>query len=177
MGIHNEIMKVVAASLQATMITNIPMGDVTRAGVVQLGPLQGDPDPDEARISVTIHENDPDLGGEFKLTTEWSDDVADIECGGAVTFSRCFTARCRCLLVNTGESLAGAREIASTVRDRIEKTLLDTDFSDVSFGSESVSRGVLSAFIKSEMLQSGGPESYDFHIKVRFDVLTTLITA
>ena len=53
------------SSLQTALIDDIDPADNVRAGVVMAGPLQGNPIPDIARISVTVSENDPDqlLGG------------------------------------------------------------------------------------------------------------------
>ena len=140
-----------------------------------LGPLQGDPDPDVARISVTIHENDPDkfYGINQTLSGDWEDEVEETECGGAITWRRRFTVKARCLLVNTQENVTTARSIASTIRKRIETTLLQMSFRDIQDDDEYVSRGVFSENIHSEMIQAGGPEAYDFHIKIRFEVLTT----
>ena len=175
MGIHEGILERLRASLQAALIDNIPADDPARAGVVILGPLQGDPmDPDVARISIELYENDPDGFDE----DPWSDEVEDeeyggIEIGGALTQARRFTLKARCLLENTRETLSEARAIASTVRDRLERALLKTSFKDVTAEKEYVSRGVLSQNLKSRMLQNGGPDAYDFQILIKFEVLTT----
>lgn len=176
--IHNDILIHVQAALQAALIDDIPDGDPTKAGVVMLGPLQGNPDPDQARISVTLHENDPDrfygATGTSGITTEWDDEIAEVECGGSVTWNRRFTVKARCLYVLTGENLTDAREIAATVRGRIEKTLLNLSFAGVQSDGEFVSRGVLATSMKGEMIQAGGPpDAYDYHIKVRFELQTT----
>jgi hypothetical protein len=176
--IHNEILTHIQAALQAALIDDIPDDDLARAGIVMLGPLQGNPDPDQARISVTLHENDPDrfygTTGTSAITTEWDDEIIEVECGGSATWNRRFTVKARCLYVITGEDLTTAREIAATVRNRIEKTLLNLSFADVKTDDEFVSRGVLATSMKGEMLQAGGPpDAYDYHIKVRFELQTT----
>jgi hypothetical protein len=172
--INSLIMDKVETELQAACIDNLDASDTTRAGVVQQGPLQGDPDPDEARISITLHENDPDqLQGLNANPSSWEDKVEEVEIGGAVTWKRRFTVKARCLFVNSQESKLEARRIAAAVRTRIERTLMGMDFSSVLYESEYVSRGVFSTQIFGEILQAGGPDAYDFHIKVRFEVLST----
>lgn len=168
--------------LQAALIDNVPADDTARAGVVMQGPLQGNPDPDQARISVTVHENDPDnfygKTGTGAMGGEWNDEVAETECGGGVIWSRKFTVKARCLYVNTGEGLDAARVIASTVRQRIENALLSTSWGGVfdAESSEFVSRGVLGTSLRAEMIQAGGPpDAYDYHIKVRFEVQTSVV--
>ncbi len=176
--IHDAILNYVRDELQDALIDAIPTDDPARAGVVTLGPLQGDPDPDQARISVTLHENDPDAitgaTGVSALSGSWDDEVAEIECGGSETWNRRFTVKARCLLVNTGEDKDAARQIAATVRHRIEKTLQNLSFSGVEDDGEYVSRGAVATSIKGEMIQSGGPpDSFDYHIKIRFEIQTT----
>jgi hypothetical protein len=176
-GIHDAIIEKVVLALERAMITDIDAGNDTRAGVVMAGPLQGDPDPDVARISVTVHENDPDEftnGMPTGTDRSWMDEVEEIEIGGAVTWKRRFTTKARCLLDVTREDLDNARRIASTVRSRIEYTLLGISFSGIMENGEYVSRPVISEEMTNEMLQAGGPpDSYDFLIKVRFSLLTT----
>lgn len=174
MSIHDAIMNRVRDNLQTALIDNIAAGDPAIAGVVQLGPLQDDPD--AARISITLHENDPDqfYGTSNFISGDWNDEVDEIECGAAITMRRRFTVKARCLLVNTQEDLAAARSIASAVRERIEQTLLTTSFTGVTSNGEYVSRGIFSDSIKGEQIQAGGPpDAFDFHIKIRFEVLTT----
>ncbi len=175
-GIHDLILLYVRDALQKALMDDVPEDDKARAGVIFIGPLQGSPTPDDARISVTLHENDLDAaapGVASGLKGEWVDEVDEIECGGASTWVRRFTVKARCLLVNSAESLDEARTIASTVRERIEDTLSRLPFTGVANASEYVSRGVLSDEMAGEMLQAGGPEAYDYQIKVRFSVLTT----
>ena len=144
---------------------------------MKIGPLQGDPDPDVARISVELYFNDPDQtitgSGLGNNPDPWDDQVEDIECGAAITWKRRFTLKARCLFEGTGEDLMTAHQIASDVRSRIEKTLLLIKW-DVASADEYVSRGVLSENIRGQVVQAGGPpDAYDFHIKIRFEVLTT----
>ena len=175
--IHSQIADFLEETLQEALIDGVLSGDDARAGVILQGPLQGDPDPDAARISVTIHENDPDVvykSGTSGMSDAWEDEVAEIECGGSITMKRRFTVKARCLLVDTAESLSDARRIAATLRSRIEAALINANFNGLSDGSgEFVSKGVLSDSLKGEMIQAGGPGSYDYHIKFRFQVETT----
>ncbi len=175
-GIHDLITLYVKDGLIKALITDIPADDIARVGVVQIGPLQDDPTPDDARISVTIHENDPDValaGSVSGLKGEWVDEVDELEIGGSTTYARRFSVKARCLLVNTAEDNDHARSIASTVRERLEDALLRLPFTGVANASEYVSRGINSEEFDGEMRQAGGPEAYDYHIKVRFSVLTT----
>jgi hypothetical protein len=174
-GIHDAVLEHTRDALEVALITNVAEDDLARAGVVQIGPIQDDPTPDEARISVTLHENDPDrlVKAVTGMTDDWSDEIDEIEIGGAVTHLRRFTLKARCLLVNTGEDLDAARNIASTVRERCEITLATLSFTGVTSGTEYVSRGILAEDMVGEMLQAGGPSAYDYHIKIRFSLLTT----
>lgn len=184
-GIHAEIIEYVEEALKDALLEDISWanpavgattGD-TKAGVVQIGPIQGDPDLDEARIVVTIHENDPQAFHSGPLTGMsggWNDEIYLVEIGGATTMKRRFTVRGRCLLEQTAETTDEARDVASTLRSRIEHTLLGLRFTGVSSSNESVTMPVRSDSISSELYQSGGPDAYDFHIKVRFEVLTTI---
>jgi hypothetical protein len=177
---NNLIVLKVIEALQQALINDLPADDPTRAGVVQRGPLQGDPDPDIARISVTVHENDPDefyTGSVTSIKGSWADEIAELESGedeGGAIWNRRFTVKARALLVNTGESLASAGEIAQAVKSRIEKALLQIDWSGVRSEGEFLSRPVVATTMRSDAVQGGGPGSYDYHIKVRFDVQTTM---
>ena len=174
--ITSLVMDRIEEALQSACIDHLEEDDATRAGVVQQGPLQGDPDPDEARISITIHENDPDKlqgGGLNTNPPSWQDEIEEVEIGGSTTWKRRFTVKARCLFVNTRESKLEARRIAAAVRTRIERTLIGIDFSDLLYEGEYIARGVFSNNLYGEMLQAGGPDAYDFHIKVRFDCLST----
>lgn len=180
-GIHDAVMNYVKDALEVGLITSIT--DDTKAGVVKLGPLQGEPDPDIARISIELYENDPDRfidGALSAMREEWSDMPEMVEIGnghGLVTWRRRFTVKIRCLFDISKESLDEARKTASIVRNRSEKILTELSFTGVvSDDGEYVSRGVPSAFLRGEMFQSGGPpDSYDFFIKFRFEVLTTKV--
>jgi len=173
--IHDEILNTVKDALELALITDV--SGSTKAGIVKLGDLQGEPDPDTARIAINLYENDPDRfisGAVTGLKDDWSDEVVEIEIGGATTWRRTFTVKARCLLESTKEGLDDAREIASTVRSRLEHALYGISFSTVEYDDEYVARGIVSDALKGEMLQSGGPpDSYDYFIKFRFDVLTT----
>jgi len=176
-GIHDEILTKVRDELQVALIDEIAEDDPTIVGVVKLGELQGEPEEDVARISVTLHENDPDafISGAFTgMSSAWNDEVYDVEVGGVVTWRRRFTVKARCLMERTREDLLTTREIVSTVRSRIEETLLGISFSGVMTTNEYVARGIVSDELLGEMRQSGGPpDSYDYFIKFRFEVLTT----
>lgn len=176
-GIHKPILDRIAETLEEVLITSIDAEDPARAGVVKIGPLQGDPDPDTARISVELYYNDPDRAikgsGIGNDPEPWEDRVDEIEIGTTITWKRRFTAKCRCLLEGTQEELSDAHTIASVVRSRIERALLAARFADIRTEDEYVSRGVLSENLRGVVAQAGGPGAYDFHIKIRFEVLTT----
>jgi len=178
-SIHASIIDRVQEALDEALINNLYTGDPARAGVVKQGSLQGDPDPDVARISVNVYENDPDrfFGSDNTSAfgnTEWEDEVDHIEIGGAITWKRRFTVKSRCLLVNSQEATENAQKVARAVRTRIEETILGVDWTGIETDDEYVSRGAFAETMKGEMVQAGGPpDSYDFYIKVRFEVLTT----
>jgi hypothetical protein len=177
--IHDAILQRLQDELEAALITNILPDDAALATIVKLGPLQGDPAPDDARIAITLHENDPDViyePGTTGMTDKWNDEPSLIECGGSITWYRRFSVKARCLFIDTGEDLDAARKIASTIRDRIEATLLNASFAGVvdATSGEFVSKSVFSHSLKGETIQAGGPpDAYDYHIKVRFQVETT----
>jgi hypothetical protein len=175
--IHRLIMERIRYALEDALINAIPEGDPTRAGVVKIGDLQGEPDPDIARISVTIYHNDPDPIIESKPTAfvgGWHDEIFEVEVGGSITYRRRFTIKIRCLFEITRENLDQALSIASTIRTRIEHTLLKLSFSGVESDGEYVSRGVVSDEIRAETIVGGGPpDAYDIMTKIRFEVLTT----
>jgi len=176
--IHDAVLHKIYTCLQKSCIDDLLITDPTRAGVIMIGPLQGNPDPDVARISITIHENDPDrsMGGVAR-TRIWQDEVINMEMGdghGCATWSRKFSVKARCLLESSREEIAAARDISSTVRSRIEKTLRDIDFAGVETAAEYVSQGIMTYLLKSETLQSGGPpDAFDFHSKIKFEIWTT----
>lgn len=176
--INDYIMDYLEQIMNTDLIDNIELDDEARAGVVIQGQLQGDPmDPDEARISVEIYENDPDAynSGASGMTDEWSDKVIECEIGGCATWARSFTIKARVLLVDSGEAHIDARKIARTVRSRIERSLLTNEWNIVdNDDGEYVSLPPQNNTMKGETRQSGGPpDAYDFHIKIRFQVWTT----
>lgn len=177
MSIHDAIILSLTQALTNALKDVIPVDDTARVGSVTPGPLQGNPDPDQARISITVFENDPDAfyGGAISgIAGSWDDNVAEIECGGSITWNRRFTVKARCLLVNTQEELLEARAIASKVRSRIEKTVLEFRGTGISEDGEYVSKGIFGPTLRGEMIQAGGPpDAYDYHIKVRFELQTT----
>jgi hypothetical protein len=177
--IVNFLMEHIRDGLQKTLIDNVPAGDPTRAGAVKIGPFQGDPTPEEGRITINIDENDPDRivkGGVTGMSDDWSDEVDEIECGGAATMTRRFTIKVRCLFTQTREDETEARRIAYTVRGRIETYLKKLAFISVRTDNEYVARGPLSSELSAEMTQAGGPpDAFDFIIKFHFSVLTTQI--
>jgi hypothetical protein len=177
MGIHSLILNKVLEELQKGLVDDIPEGDPTRAGVVMIGALQGDPAPDVARISVSLFTNDPDaiLGNvPSGLKTDWEDMVYLVEVGGSITHWRRFTVKVRCLFSNTREDQVASLDITDTVRDRVEKILAKISFAGINTAEEFVSRGITAKDIKSEMLQAGGPpDAFDYSLKIRFSVLTT----
>lgn len=173
--IHYRIQERVKAILEHQLITLIPTADAARVGVIKLGDLQGEPDPDIARISLTLYENDPDsfIGGAVTSTGKgWVDELFETEVGGVITMRRRFTVKGRCLLESSKEGLEAARQIASTVRQRTEDALHSINFGGINENGEYVSSPIL--VMPGEMLQAGGPpDSYDYLIKVRYEVLTT----
>lgn len=175
-GIHGQILNRIQSSLQYDMIDRLASTDATRAGVVKQGDLQGEPDPDIARISITLYENDPDSaisGAVSELKRKWNDEIYDVEIGGTVIWRRRFCVKVRFLFENTKEGLMDARDIVSTVRSRLENSLMRISFSGVNTEWEFVSRGIVSPQL-GEALQSGGPpDSYDFFAKYRIELLTT----
>ena len=184
--IHKAVMDYVKTRLERDLIERVlssdgnPADDDTAAGVVKLGPLQGDPDPDVARISVEVYENDPDQeikgSGISAGDRLWKDEIEEVEIGGGITWKRRFTVKVRVLLESTREDLENARRVASTVRSRVEKSVMSMRFAGVESEGETVVMGPFSEDLISEMLQAGGPpDAYDFFIKLKFEVLTTQI--
>jgi hypothetical protein len=177
--IVEEILQHLRVRLQEALIDEVPVSDASRAGFVKIGPYQGTPAPDEGRITVSIHENDPDRivhAGVSGMNDDWSDSIEEdgIEIGGAATTTRRFTIKTRCLFSNTREDEDTARSIAMTVRGRMETMLKRLSFRDVKTADEYVSRGILSSELTTEMLQAGGPpDAFDYSFKVHFSVLTT----
>lgn len=181
--IHKAIMDYVKARLERDLITAVssdgnPANEGTIPGAIKLGPLQGDPDPDIARISAEVYENDPDQeikgSGISQTDRPWKDTIELVEVGGGITWRRRFTVKVRVLLESSREDLENARRIASTVRSRVERSLMRMSFNGVESEGEYVSLGPFSDELVSEMLQAGGPpDAYDFFVKIKFEVLTT----
>jgi hypothetical protein len=176
--IHDVIKNRIQSILQTALIDNIDPTDKAIPGLIIQGPLQGQMDPDTARIYVNIFENDPDgvIGDGLNASTKvYNDTIEEVELGGAITWRRYFTIRARCLLVDSAESLSEASQIASRLRSRMEKALIRGSYGDLSSEGEYVSRGPLNSEIDGETFQSGGPESYDFHITIHIQLLTTAV--
>jgi hypothetical protein len=181
MSIQYLIMSRIQSHLEAILRDGYTIFDSTRVHTIQIGPLQGDPDPDEARIFIELFENDPDKivnGATTGMDGDWSDNVDEIECGDGdnvhQTWNRRFTLKWRCLFDKTREAMEEGQEIASTIKSRIEHELPKISFSGLIDDGEYVSRRILSTAVKSEKLQSGGPpDSYDFRGKIRFELQTT----
>src|SRR5512146_931612 len=159
--IHEAIMTYVKERLERDLVDNIPLSgdgnlDDAIPGAIKEGPLQGDPDPDVARISVEIYENDPDQeikgSGISSGDQVWKDEIEEIEIGGGITWRRRFTVKVRVLLESTREDLENARRIASTVRSRVERSLMRMSFNGVESEGEYVSLGPFSDELVSEML-------------------------
>lgn len=178
MSIQDAVLDHIQDAFQLALIDEIDPADPARAGVVQRGRLQDDIDPDEARISVTLHEGDLDairgVGTATGLSSSWNDEIIEMEIGAGSpvpTWARRFSVRARCLLEQTAETLDEAQAVASTVRKRIEDTLMHTRYTDVTEDGEYVCRPAYT--LQGETIQSGGPDAYDFLIKVRFELWTT----
>jgi hypothetical protein len=176
-AIHDAIVNFTVSELQRELIDEIPEDDPTRVGIVKAGPLQGDPvDPDEARITVEVYENDPDT---FVETTDksWDDDIFESEVGGITHHKRRFTVKATCIFELTREDLAAARSAAATVRERIEDTLLSMPIAGLaSDEGEFVSLGLYpdpSDFYGKMKQEGGPPDSYGYLIKIRFTIITT----
>ena len=135
LSIHQQIMDKLEDELQAAIIDDILFNNDTQAGVVKQGPLQGDPEPDDARISVEIHENDPDssygTGNVSSMGEGWTDEVDEVEIGGNTIWSRKFTVKGRCLFDNTGETLQEAQQISRVLRNRLEDTILNISWAGI----------------------------------------------
>src|SRR5512138_3951494 len=91
--IHKAIMDYVQERLDRDLVLGAPTGgDDAVPGAIKLGPLQGDPDPDVARISVEIYENDPDQeikgSGISQTDRPWKDTIELVEVGGGITWRR-----------------------------------------------------------------------------------------
>lgn len=180
MTIHGAILDKVIADLTKKLITEKADDDPSKAGAILRGDAQGNPDPDAGRIVINVYTNDPDQyygkDGTGTLASDWADLTQEIEIGGAITMKRRFTLKARCLLVNSQENVDAAQGIGDKIRGEIERALLQTSFLNVwnEDKTEYVARGIFADSLRAEMIQAGGPpDSYDIHIKIRFEVLTT----
>ena len=133
-SIQDAILAKLQSELTQKLITDID--DTSKAGVIKIGELQGEPDPDVARISVTLFVNDPDQeiknSGIGNSPEAWDDTIYETEIGGGIMWKRRFTVKCRCLFTNTKEDAATSRSIATTLKQRIEQTILGTNFGGIS---------------------------------------------
>ncbi len=179
MSVMNLVLEKTRDELIRMLYTEISGDDLGRTNVIKIGFLQGDPDPDEARVSVTIFPNDPDqeIRGSAigHAPAAWDDTIFEEEVGSVLTWSRKYTVKARCLFTTGAEAddEAIARGIAATIKQRLEKAILKINYGGISSDTEFVCRSASSSSLRSSFVQSGGPGAYDFYIKVRFDVLTT----
>lgn len=175
-NIHYAVMEHVKTTLEEVLYAAYPAGDPLRPGVIKLGPLMGEPmDPEEARIVICIYENDRDEKDTFQWCDEpASDEYGGIEIGGGITWLRRFTLEGDCYFERTREDIDAARKIAGLLKAKLEDILLGMSFSGIAVDNEYVSRGPVGFGLYSTTRQSGGPpDAYQFHIKIRFEVLTT----
>ena len=151
--------------LENALITAIPEDDPARADVVKIGPLQGDPEIEDAPLSVEIYQNDPeDL-------EEWWDEIIEWEMPRTAIWSRKFSIQWRALLTELGEPLAEAVAIVSTLKSRLEIALNTMCWTDIEADGEFID-GCSLEEMESRIDQGGGPNEYDYSGKIRFAVLT-----
>ena len=177
-GITYTILKRTETHLQKVLMDDVAVDDPARPGWVGIGELQGEPlDPDEARISVTLHENDPDDFEERDPRgIEWySHDETDFmqEIGPTWTMIRRFTIKVRSLFDTSQESREDARRYNSMVIDKIVHEIMNVDLANIDFNGEYVSMPYYR--IEKEIGQFGGPDAYDFYSKVRWSLKTTYV--
>jgi hypothetical protein len=153
------------AHLENKLIAEIAEDDVARASVVKIGPLQGEPELEDAPLSVEIYQNDPEK------PDEWFDEIIEWEMPRTAVWSRKFVILYRVLLTETGESLAQGLAIASTLKSRIEYALNTMAWGDVVASDESIETCPLDDMV-SKLDQGGGPNEYDYSGKIRFTVIT-----
>jgi len=158
-----DILNYFVAQLQATCIDPFPDSDPSKAGVVKLGPLQGEPEPDVARISIEVHQNDPDD------LERWLDEVVEVEIPNAAIWSRKFTIKYQLLLDSTSEALIPALTLGSIIKERIERTIFKAKYA----GVPDVVRGAIATKSVSQLIHGGGPpDIYNITGRFQFDVLT-----
>lgn len=163
--LSDAVMTYVEGVLETVLTTNPGASDPAQADEVKIGPLQGDPELDDVPVSVEIYSGDP----EKVLEDTWEDEIIAWEIGGVAYWARRYTIRYRALLVDSGESLAEALAIISTLQARIEKELRTTDWGTITADDEAVE---FINRISSKTIQSGGPDEYDWLGKTRFELVT-----
>lgn len=163
----NEILNHIKDHIQLVMIDQ-ETDPVYRLGVVKRGPLNGEPEPDVARLYATLFSNDPDE------PKEWRDEVIEQEIPCSQIWRRCYTCLWGALLEPTQESLEAASDIASYIKAKLEWSISTTKLSGLTMSDgEQVIRGCTDLGETSWMEQLGGPpDSYQFQGKIRFNILT-----
>lgn len=167
MSVTVDLLVLYQKALQAALIDRVGANDPLRAGIVKIGALQGEPEPDVARISVTVHPNDPDN------LDDWLDEIIEVEMPNSAYWERRFTVKYQLLLEVTGEALLPALTLSSDLKERIEHTILGVSYAALNLPTERVVRGAMSTDSDSHFLQGGGPpDSYNMNGKYRFSVVT-----
>lgn len=151
--------------LTEQLITNIDASDDARVDVVKLGHLQGEPDPDDAPISVEVHHGDPEY------PDDWVDEVVDYEMPSSRIYKRRFCLIIRCLLVDSGLDLEDAAGVMSTVLSRCEAGIVSVDWSTLVLTGNHTIVGCVEDVI-SRSIQGGGPDEHDWLGKVWWSILT-----
>ncbi len=151
--------------LENQLITLIDENDAARADYVKVGPFQGEPELEDAPLSVEIYTNDPEK------PDEWHDEILEWEMPRTAIWSRKFTVIYQVLLTETSETLAEAEAIASTLRARIERALNTMNWGSINADGESVEACPLEDML-SMQAQGGGPNEYNYSGKIRFSVIT-----
>lgn len=152
-------------TLEQELITNISVDDPARADIVKIGPLQGEPELEDAPISIEVYHSDP------QNPEEWVDEIIEYEMPNTAIWKRKFTVLVRALLVESGASLSESLDIISDVMYRAESAIRHIDWGSVSTEIE-YPMGCPADEIQSETEQGGGPGEYDWSGKIRFSVLT-----
>lgn len=151
--------------LEERLITLVEEGEPARVGVVKIGPLQGEPDVDVARISLEIYANDPEK------TDEREDQIVEWEMPMTAIWERHFTILWRALLAETGEGLLDAMAIASDLKHGIEEGVRTLSWASLSSGNERAI-GCGPETMEHRIQQGGGPNEYDWTGKLTFTVQT-----
>lgn len=167
MSIIDAIMTHLQSHLEYELIDNIDLSDASRAGVVKVGPLQGDPDVDVARISAELYYNDP--ADEDDL----HDEIIEWEMPRTAIWARWFTVLWRCLLVDSGEGLMEAKTVATTFEQRLIHALGTVSWTGVEGQNYEQIIGCPLEYIRATKSQGGGPNEYDWQGKIQFSVLTS----